>query len=48
MLTRNDNRKSKKRKRQKYYSNTNLSSNSFNFLIKNTRFDAEEILDWFR
>ena len=47
MLTRNDNRKSKKRKRQKYV-NTTLSSDSFNFLIKNTRFDAEEILEWFR
>ena len=47
MLFRNENRRSRRKKKKKTLDNE-LNKKTQNFLLKNTRFDIEEIIEWFR
>ena len=47
-MSRSEARKSKRKKRRKVSFSTGLSKQDAEYLRKNTRFDEDEIQDWYR
>ena len=48
MLHRNESRRSKRKKNRKTLECNELDKKTQLFLVKNTRFDLEEIFEWYR